>query len=387
MRALLRRVPDGLKATLQALGTRDGEVRDRVLAELARGLGKEVLPLLRAAAVGKDDSLALSAVRTLPVLGTRAAGEVLREVAEAHPDTERAREARACARAFQARGVNIVIPGDEPAAAGPVFQLRETCVTVPDRTGARSVIARFQDSYGCWHIVFVLVDEERGVRDGFMRPMSRQEWEEHLEGAGPGRSRWVTCPPDYARWLVARNRERCENPERFLADWDRLMGSPPEAFEPEIPHRERLRENPEEVEQLAEKAAALWSFPGCSSWRVEVRDLLERVFQEARDNPDEESARSFDSTVAAAVPEVFTAQVRRRWAERLDESARVLAWAKRDELSAVASALALQLHGEGPVEECRFPHTVMLLSVRFELEALRRQNRAAAPAPSRARRR
>src|SRR5690242_15952443 len=90
MRALLRRIPDGLKATLQALAARPQADRERVLTELARGMGKDILPLVRTAALGGNEELAQSAVRILPVFGTRAAGDVLVEVHRAHGESERA---------------------------------------------------------------------------------------------------------------------------------------------------------------------------------------------------------------------------------------------------------------------------------------------------------
>src|SRR5579883_1439394 len=80
VRALLRRIPDGLKATLTALAARPQSDRERVLTELTRGMGKELLPLLRAAALGAHEEVAGSAVRVLPLLGTRAAADVLAEV-------------------------------------------------------------------------------------------------------------------------------------------------------------------------------------------------------------------------------------------------------------------------------------------------------------------
>src|SRR4051812_3640746 len=80
MRALLRRVPDGLRATLTALAGKDEAARERVLGELARGLGKEVMPLFKAAAVGSNDGLSCSAIRVLPAFGTRAAADILGEV-------------------------------------------------------------------------------------------------------------------------------------------------------------------------------------------------------------------------------------------------------------------------------------------------------------------
>src|SRR4051812_48298951 len=102
LRALLRRVPDGFQATLSALAGRPTADRERVLGELVRGMGKEILPLVRAAALGSHADLSLSAVRVLPVFGTRAAGDVLVEAYQLDPEGERARAARQGALALQA---------------------------------------------------------------------------------------------------------------------------------------------------------------------------------------------------------------------------------------------------------------------------------------------
>lgn len=282
LRALLRRVPDGFQATLNALAARPVDSRERSLIELAKGMGKEILPLFRAAGLGKSQGLALSALQVLPVFGTRAAGELLHEVYEKITDPERRQKVRESALAFQARGIQIAI-GTDATRATPSdlarLTLRETSISAPDGVGSRSIAARFQDHYGVWHAILVMWNDRAGVKDGFMRPFSRREWEERVANMAQRGLRHAVCPPDYARWSIEQARTLNEL-TRFpvgqsLKDWDRLMGPPPAEYV--LPVVPVVGDEDLEEDSPAVHPAELLFLEELVSWGFEVADVAPHV--------------------------------------------------------------------------------------------------------------
>jgi hypothetical protein len=351
IRTLMRRVPDGPQAALGALAAREEESRERVLRELVRSLGKDFLPFVRGAALGSREPLACSAVRVLPLFGTRAAGDVLLEVHAAHPEGERAGLARAGAEALQARGIHIEIPGGEPPKEERRLALRETGVSVSDRAGSRSVVARLQDGYGVWHALFVLWNDRQGVRDAFLRPFSRQEWLERTQQRLDDRSlAWQVCPPDYARWKVARARTLSAPEEgraaEHLKDWDELVGPPAAGYEPPDPVANLFEGSPDEAARWLAEAGELFRVPDVERWFVEVDlvkkraqgwyDLLSRARLKQEDPELKAETAEF---LRAAVEEVISAEEACLYRERLVELARICSW-RHDEANARRAAAA-----------------------------------------------
>ena len=133
IQAVLSQLKTVAKESPEGWGTVAGVLKDNeeiepdvVLEFLARELGKEVLPLLRGAALDEDEALAAGALKALPLLGTRAAGEVLAEAYGAYPEGERARLAWQGVQALQARGINVTVPEpDGVRQAATAYQLRE----------------------------------------------------------------------------------------------------------------------------------------------------------------------------------------------------------------------------------------------------------------------
>lgn len=351
MRALLRRVPDGLKATLNALSAKPDEDRERVMGELARGLGKEVLPLFKAAAVGSADGLACSAIKLMPVFGTRAAADILAEIYQANPGTERSRLAAQSARALAARGISVSIPMEETPTEAPRLVLRETCVSVPDGVGSRSVAARLQDHYGVWHAVFVLWNDQVGIRDAFMRQMSRAEWQERMEQADQRGFAWVACPPDYARWQVERGRALTPDAATTLKDWDEHIGQVPEGYEPPAPP---AAGDPEESHRLFE-------VPDVQRWFLEAADCAEharklgdlKVRSRLRHSPDELKAE-FDSLISEAVEHLITPEQQALYRDRLLDLARACSWRGQEQAAARASGAVAAMDAGRPCSELPF---------------------------------
>ncbi len=354
IRALLRRVPDGFQAGLNALAARPVEDRERVMTELARGMGREILPLLKSAALGKHEDLALSAVRVLPVLGTRAAGDVLVEVHGAAPDGERARLACVAAEALRARGVHVELPEPEHGRPEGRFSLRETYVTAPDGVGSRSVVARLQDEYGVWHACFVLWNDQAGVKDGFMRPFSRQEWQERVAMMEDRASAPVPCPPDYARWQVERGRRLNAETGFPLGDslgaWDRVLGPLTDGYTPPDP----LAEAPEDGDGAAlPDSAGLFSHAAVRSWFLEADDCVEsaRRWMELQARlrirgQSEELQAQITAAVVEAVDELLTPALLDRYTARLLDLARTSQW-KGDVTTLARAAAVVRASGAG----------------------------------------
>ena len=341
MRALLRRVPDGLKATLSALAAKSDADRERVMAELARGMGKEVLPLFKAAAASSKDDLSATAIRVMPVFATRAAADILAEIYLAEPESDRARLAAQGARALQARGIRVSIPLQESPPETTRYVLRETAVSVPDGVGSRSVAARLQDQYGVWHAVFVLWNDQVGIRDAFMRQMSRAEWVERMERADERGFAWVPCPADYARWQVKQGRKLGpEGAEAALSEWDELIGAPPDGYEPPLPA------SPDAARDL-EEGALLFQVPDVQRWFLEAADCAEyarklgdlRVRSRLRESETDLKAE-FEALEKEATSKLIHKELRKLYTGRLEDLARASAWRGQDDSARRAAAAA-----------------------------------------------
>lgn len=352
MRALLRRVPDGLKATLNALASKGEEERERVLAELARGMGKEVMPLFKAAATGADDGVASAAIRQMPIFGTRAAADLLAEIYTSNPGTERADLAARGARALQARGITVSIPLEEKAPETARLALRETHVSVPDGVGSRSVVARLQDQYGVWHAIFVLWNDQVGIRDTFMRQMSRAEWSERMERSDQRGFAWVPCPADYARWQVERGRALTEGDgaAEALKEWYEHVGPCPEGYEAPL-------SCPEERAALVARGEELFQVPDVQRWFLEAADCEAfarrysdlKVRARLRANQDE-LAQEFRQLIEEATAALITTDLKALYRDRLADLSRALAWRGADTGAQIAAANALELNAGGKPE-------------------------------------
>lgn len=365
MRALLRRVPDGLKATLQALEGRQPEERERVLAELARGMGKEVLPLFKAAALGKSDSVAVSAVKLLPLFGTRAAADVLAEAYQARPEGAVATAAWQGAKAFGARGINVAIPEPEGAAEAPRFTLREAYVSVPDGVGSRSVAARFQDQYGVWHAVLVLWNDQAGVKDGFMRAMSRQEWLERLQRMEDRGLPQSPCPLDYARWQIEVGRQINAQSgvaiREYLKEWNELVGPPPAGYQAPDPLESLSGLSDAERRDLLKSSPELFTLPevkrwfleagDCARWAMPWNDLQHRLRLRGASESLQGEVRAL---VSEAANTLMDETQQRLYQGRLLDLARIYEWRRQMAPARQAAAAAWALGGAVPAAENPF---------------------------------
>jgi hypothetical protein len=370
LRALLRRVPDGFQATLHALERREAPERERLLTELVRGMGRDLLPLVRAAALGPQDDLAISALRVLPVFGTRAAGDVVAEVFTGASSASRASVARDAARALQARGIRVAIPDEERSQDEPGYAVREVCITAPDGVGSRSVAARLQDRYGVWHAIFILWNDRAGVKDGFMRECSLNWWRQRVEKPeDEDHDPFVTCPLDYARWQIEQARTlnlQTGFPIRqYLEAWDRWIGPPPADYQPPDPLaavREATEEDRAKWEDLAPKLfqtseAGRW-FPeaaDCVPWARQWSQLQTR-FRRSREREEPDSVtdalvNELGALVDEAANALVSGELPALYRRRLIDLSLAFEWQRRPELAraTAATALAMELRAPGRI--------------------------------------
>lgn len=357
---------------LQTAGEQDPEA---VLTFLTRQLGKKVLPLLRGLALDDDERTALAALKALPLLGTRAAGEALAEAYAAYPEGDRGRAAWTGVQALQARGINIEVPEPEGArAATAAFQLREVWESLPDAVGSRQTFARIQDRYGVWQVVAVVSNDRAGLKDAFVAPLGANEWRKRVEqwrGAGIMMDQ---VPHDYARWRVEQMRQLnaqtgLDVPEP-LAAWDEFVGPPSESYELPDPTQRVRTKSAEEKEELQGHMGCLMHAPAFQAWAIEPADVQPwreewLKIGDEHDPMDEEGAQALEELAGRIVPEVISAEVIALYRDRLLDCARKLDWWGLTHEADVAASVVVALDEGTPAGKIGFFHELVLTGLQF----------------------
>lgn len=347
---VVREAPEGWGAIAEVLRSDEADP-DALLEFLARSMGKEVLPLLRGLSLDETDDLALAALRALPLLGTRAAGDALVEAYAAHPEGERARLAWQGVEALRARGINVAVP--EPGGVRPVapaYQLREVWESVPDGVGSRETIARVQDRYGVWHSVVVIWNDRAGVKDGMMGPLSQKEWRSMLEEHARDEIQVAQLPADFARWQIGRVRllnERTGFPlDDHLDAWDSILGAAPAEYQPPDPLAEIKSRPEEELKHLQGHLGCLFHMPAFKTWAIEPADCQpwwDEWNALDEEKPEEEQVREVDAVLARIANEKVTPEMVALYRERLVDCAIKLRLLRHNHEADIAAAVALEL--------------------------------------------
>lgn len=355
---LARQSPDGWGTIAEVFKQQPEANADEVLPLLARALGKEVLPLLRGLALEPDEALALPALRSLPLLGTRAAGEALAEAYGQFKDGERGRLAWEGVRALQALGIAVRVEGPENTPTEPTHRLRETWETFPDGVGSRTVYARMQDRYGVWQTTGLIWNDRAGVKDSFRAPISRQEWDEmKLYSAREGVV-LAPVPPDYSRAQVAHAITLNEQSGLALGThvevWNELVGPPTAEYQSPDPLAEVAALSADEREALLDDSDLLLARPEFQSWGVEPADVqpwfeawtkLDADLDE--ETLDEEAyAEQAEKLLAELANKIIDTTWVTLFRDRLAESALKLQWTGELQSAKLAAAVAVAL-GEG----------------------------------------
>lgn len=352
IRAMVEECPEGWAIIAEALRDTPDVEPDVLLGFLAREMGKEALPLLRGLAVDDDEELALGALKALPLLGTRAAGEILAEAFHAYPEGERAKAAWQGVEALKAQGINVTVP--EPAGARvivPKYRVRETWETWPDGVGNRETVARLQDRYGVWHALMVLWNDQAGVKDGLLQPFSRADWEE-LVNDELSNTVFTQVPLEYVQWSIARARELNGVTgfplDEHLAEWDEYVGAPPAEYAPPDPLEAVRSLPPDQLTELRQALPDVLQGEGFGAWAVEPADVRpwfeewQKIAEEEPEDQDELLAK-LDGLGQRVAAEIVTPEMVTLFRHRLVDIARKCAWDDTAEDGEVLSAAALDL--------------------------------------------
>ena len=368
LQRIARECPEGWGIIATILKEHPEVEPDVVVAFFARSLKKEALPLLRGLSLEEDDELAVAALKALPLLESRAAGDVLVEAYSAHPEGERGRLAWQGVEALQALGINVAVPDPEGARRTvPAYTVREVWEAIPDGVGSREVIVRAQDRYGVWHSLVVVWNDRAGVKDGFLIASSRQEWNELREEQEEEGLSLVATPPDYSRWQIARARQVNEISgfplEAHLEEWDQVMGPPPEGYTPPDPLDQVRALSPEQRESLTEHLGCLFEHEAFRTWGFEPADCrpwLEEwlLLEETEGLSEEEQAITVQTLLARVVEDVLTPEMPALYKERLLDAARKLSWSRDEHEALIAAAAVLEI--EGAREHAQTPFFQML---------------------------
>lgn len=363
IRRLVSEDPAGWATFAQALKEQTEAEPDVMFEFVAKNFGKESLPLLRGAALDEDEEFALGAIKALPLLASRAAGDVLAEAYTAYPDGDRGKTAWQGVQALQARGIKVSVPEpDGVRQQTPTYQLREIRESFLDGVGSSEVLMRLQDRYGVWYTCAVVWNDQAGVKDGFLTPFSRPHWEQMRRTQEQQGVDLISVPEDYARWHVVQARAINEVSGYPLTDhleaWDELFGPPSEGYSPPDPTA-TIRELPaEEQTRLADDIERLMTEGIFNTWAFEPADvqpfyeryrpLADQVYSVGPDEePDPETYAAFKTLLSEAARAVTTPEMDARFRERLLDVARKLEWQGRAEDARVAAAVALQIEQSG----------------------------------------
>jgi hypothetical protein len=349
IRRLADEGPDGWAGIAGVMRELPGDFDLEVVLEFfARNMGKEVLPLLRGMALEEDAAMAVPALKALPLLGTRAAGDILAEAYAAYPEGDRAKLAWQGVEALQARGINVSVPEPEGVRdALRQYQLREIYESLNDGVGSRETVARLQDRYGVWYSAILVWNDRAGVKDGMFNAMGQGEWRNLCESQPID---LVSLPHDWVRWQIGRaraiNAKTGFELGESLEAWDEWIGPAPEGYQPPDPLERVRAKSDKDRADLAGHLGCLFHIPAMDSWAIEPADVKPwwdewNKLDEDTDASDEEQIKAVDAILSRAANEVIDADTIALYRGRLAEAAFKLYHLRREHEGDIAAATAL----------------------------------------------
>lgn len=365
-----RENPEGWALVAEAIRENEEYEPADLVRAIGQAVGKEALPLLAGLAREADDELAVAALQTLPLLGTRAAGEALAAAHAAFPDGERGLLAWQGVESLRARGINVSVPEPEGVRAAPAaFTIRESWEALPDGVGSRETVVRGQDPYGVWRSLIVVWNEVAGVKDAFALPVGREAWQEMLETQRRGGMELVQVPLEYAQHQIARARElnaRSGFPlKESLKEWEELVGPPPAGYAPPDMREPFASLSDAELAERESHLACLLGLPSMNSWGVEPADVQpfheewRRLLAEAPEDSEEHSPE-MKALLARAADAAISPELMERIRVRLLEAAYKLSASGRTHQAELAACSAIQ------IERASSPGQVELLRMLCE---------------------
>lgn len=377
---LLDENPEGTEAFVTALQAHPSADAGATLAHLTRQLGKKVLPLLRGLALGDDEAQALAALKALPLLGTRAAGEVLAEAYGAHAEGERGTAAWTGIQALQARGINIEVEAPESTrAAAPALLLREIWESLPDAVGSRQTFARIQDRYGVWQTIALVSNDRAGLKDAFHAPLGTNEWKRRVEQWRNGGIMMDLVPHEFARWQIERFRAMNAETGLALPDpiaaWDEIVGTDVDGYEPPDPTTTVREKTAEEKEHLLGHMECLMHAPAFQSWAIEPADVQPwreewLKFAEKYEELTDEAVAELEELTGRIANEAISQETVALYRDRLLDCSRKMAWWGAEHESEIAASVVVALDEGKKPGELPFFRQLVLTSLNFLDEIL-----------------
>lgn len=206
----------------------EGEIRT-VLEKAAGEHGAVSVPLLEQLAGGVTSSVALAAVYALGTVADTTAASALQRVASATSSTDLRKSARRVLHRLASKGVVPAVPEVvRPEAPSPRAAAVYKALASPiDGAGNRGIWFAFHRG-GELDFVSLLLNDERGVGDAFVRDSSVQRFDRDSRQLLEDKEfPWIEMPPDYCRHLVevAHRRNASSStplPVEYLAWHDKI---------------------------------------------------------------------------------------------------------------------------------------------------------------------
>jgi len=298
-------------------------------------------------------------VATLTSAPDAAVDTALREFGQAHgaaalsviaglAENPAARAVRRAARRALYRLAQKGVTAPPRAATGPVVGRRperpaRAWLSGIDGTGSRAAWVLFDGGFGATALCSLILNDTVGILEVAGGEITRKRLDTELAALRANQKLpWIEVPPPRAVAAV----------HAALTLHQRLGTVPPAAFArwqaafEDAPAQATAPPPASPDPALRERVVELLGLPELASWFIDPESVQSESLELAQTREsrlvicDEIKAEREVAVVERIVEREFTADVRRRWAERLDEMAFVFAVTDRPEPAAIAAAAA-----------------------------------------------
>jgi hypothetical protein len=284
------------------------------------------------------------------------AAPLLRTLADQGPSKELRKVARLAIYRLGQAGISVP---PTPASARPVIarppeRAVRAWLSGIDGSGSRAVWILFEGGLGGGlSLCSLILNDESGILEVAGGPITRKRLDRELDSLREHQKLpWVDSDPARAGRLVAEAlhlhaRLGTEPPPTF-SRWQRVFSATATATLPDPPSPARA-----EIDgALLDRSAELAELPELGGWFVEPALVQEDALAllQARESrlivSEQIKAEREAAIIEGVIDRLFTADARRRWANRLGEMTLIFRATGRDEPGAMAAAVAAALGDE-----------------------------------------